>query len=84
MKTLPISDYQDAVQLSAGFSAVRAYDPDQVDGQCIQTPYCLDHEWAGYHSDVCPVFQDNSHGFGEDSYGNDTSTSDTSSYGYEY
>lgn len=55
-KELPISNYEDTLTFSGGFTSVRAYDIDQVDSLCIQTPYCLRMAWKREHDDLCPMW----------------------------
>lgn len=60
MNNAPLSTYEDAVRIGKGFSAVRAYDPDQVDSKCIQAPSCSRRSGFGIgdHDDFCPMFSD--------------------------
>lgn len=60
MRNIPIASYEDVVSLGKGFSAVRAYDVDQVDGLCIQAPACSSRsgQGIGNHDDFCPMFSD--------------------------
>lgn len=68
MDNAPLAGYEDAARIGKTFHAVRAYDPDQVDGLCIQTPDCEYRGGGIYgHGTFCPMskvtkeYEDNSH-----------------------